>query len=62
MLAKTIYEGVPIMVRFHPAVFRVLLRGSSGWEVPMAELEQFDPTEWRSCQQVLAMEDPSLLW
>ena len=27
----------------------------------MSELAQFDSTEWRSCQQVLAMEDVSVL-
>ena len=49
------------MVKFHPAVIRTLLRGTQGWEPPMIELYQYCPLEYRSCQQVLAMSDPSQL-
>lgn len=51
VIGKAILEEIPVPARFHPCLFRVLLRGSD-FQPNLHELEAFSPTEARSCRQV----------
>ena len=61
VMAKAILDGVPVPARFHPCLFRALLRGAN-FEPNLHELETFSPTEARSCRQLLATDDVDMLY